>query len=92
MKHHDVLYYANALNLTPLQLSRLLQQMIGKPTKRIILERILLEARRYLQFSELSVKEISVLLGYRDPFHFSKVFKQEIGVSPYTYRAQWRKN
>ena len=88
MAHHDVGYYANALHLTPSQLAQLLQQMGGKPTKRLILERIMVEARRYLDFTELSVKEIAAQLGYSDPFHFSKVFKQEIGLSPYIYRDQ----
>jgi AraC-like DNA-binding protein len=40
----------------------------------------------YLQFSDLTIKEISFRLGYYDPFHFSKAFKQEMGVTPKEYR------
>jgi AraC family transcriptional regulator, transcriptional activator of pobA len=92
MTHHDVLYYAHALHVTPGQLARLLQEMLGKSTKRVILDRLLLEAKRYLQFTDLSIKEIAAQLGYVDPFHFSKVFKQEIGYSPQAYREQLHRN
>jgi len=40
----------------------------------------------YLQFSDLKIKEIAFRLGYYDPFHFSKVFKQEMKITPREYR------
>ena len=87
--HHEVAYYARQLNLTAGQLSNIVQSITMKPAKRIILERIFLEAKRHLQFTQLSVKEIAMLIGYRDPYHFSKVFKQETGLSPQLYRTHW---
>ena len=78
-----------SLQVSPDRLAEALQQQVGKPTKRVILERILLEARRYLQFTDLSAKEIAARLGYRDPFHFSRVFKQSVGLSPSDYRRRW---
>ena len=80
--HHDVQFYADALAVTPARLSRLLQQVTGRSAKRLILERVQLEAQRLLQFTPLAVKEIADALGYADPFHFSKVFKQETGLTP----------
>ena len=39
-------------------------------------------ADHLLQMEELSVKEISSRLGFRDPFYFSRVFREYFGVSP----------
>lgn len=46
----------------------------------------MLEARRLLGFTPLSVKEIAARLGYADPFHFSRAFKGATGLSPQAYR------
>ena len=43
----------------------------------------------YLQFSDLKIKEIAFRLGYYDPFHFSKAFRQEMGISPKLYRKRY---
>jgi AraC-like DNA-binding protein len=44
----------------------------------------------YLQFSDLKLKEIAFRLGYYDPFHFSKAFKQEMEITPREYRVRYR--
>jgi Response regulator containing CheY-like receiver domain and AraC-type DNA-binding domain len=41
-----------------------------------------------LQYSSLSIKEISEKLGFTDMSHFNKFFKAHKGVSPSVYRAQ----
>lgn len=89
--HHDVQFYADALAVGPARLSRLLQQVTGKPAKRLIQERILLEGQRLLQFTPLSVKEIADSLGYADQFQFSKLFKQQAGLTPQEYRVHRQK-
>jgi AraC-like DNA-binding protein len=43
----------------------------------------------YLQFSDLKLKEIAFRLGYYDPFHFSKAFKQEMEITPKEYRRRY---
>ncbi|MBQ7346595.1 MAG: helix-turn-helix transcriptional regulator [Clostridia bacterium] len=37
--------------------------------------------------TDLSVKEIGLLVGYTDPHFFSRVFKSHMGVSPAVYRS-----
>lgn len=90
-RQHSVTFYAQMLKRSPAQLNQIMQEMLGKTTKRVILERLLLEARRKLQFTDLSVKEVAASLGFRDQFHFSKLFKQEIGFTPLEYREQTQK-
>lgn len=43
----------------------------------------------YLQFSDLKIKEIAFRLGFYDPFHFSKSFLKEMGISPKEYRKRY---
>jgi len=43
----------------------------------------------YLQFSDMKIKEIAFRLGYYDPFHFSKAFKQEMEITPKEYRRRY---
>jgi AraC-like DNA-binding protein len=89
---HDVQFYADQLNLSPAKLSRLLQSILGRTSKQIIDERIVLEARRLLQYTPQSVGEIAYALGYSDQFHLSKAFKRLAGVSPQEYREQRQKS
>ncbi len=44
------------------------------------------KACEYLDFSKLKIKEISFLLGYTDPYYFSKDFRKKMGISPRNYR------
>ncbi len=89
--HHDVGFYADQLGLSANRLSRVLQQIVGKTAKYLIQERLILEAKRYLQFTDLSIKQIGLALGYADPLHFSKIFKQATQLSPQQYREQQHK-
>lgn len=89
---HDVQYYADALRMSPANLSRQLQALLGKTTKQLIDERIVLEARRLLQYTPQSIGEIAYALGYTDQFHLSKTFKRLAGVAPQEYREQRQKS
>lgn len=43
-----------------------------------------------LQFSTMKIKEIAYLLGYYDPFHFSKSFRLVMEISPREYRLKYK--
>jgi AraC-like DNA-binding protein/mannose-6-phosphate isomerase-like protein (cupin superfamily) len=86
--HHDVGHYAAALGLDPDRLSAMLARLLGRPTKRVIDERLVLEAKRALRFTDRPLGAIAADLGYSDQFHLSKTFKRLTGVSPQTFRRQ----
>lgn len=46
------------------------------------------KACEYLDFSKLKIKEISFILGYSDPYYFSKDFQKKMGLSPRNYRKR----
>ena len=49
------------------------------------------EARRLLQEKSVSVREVSMLVGYYDANYFAKVFKRITGMNPSGYRdSVWR--
>ena len=85
---HDARHYADALGVTTGTLSRTLTALTGKPTKQLILERLMLEAARLLRFSDLSIKEIANRLGFGDQFAFSKAFKRQRGEAPLDFRSR----
>ncbi len=85
---HDAGHYADALGVTTGTLSRTLTALTGKPTKQLILERLMLEAARLLRFSDLSIKEIADRLGFSDQFAFSKAFKRQRGEAPLDFRSR----
>ena len=91
-KEHLVTHYAGTLGVSSRSLSEITKNMLGKTAKEVILERLLLEAKRYLNYSALSVKEIAYTLGYEDPSYFSKLFKQNTSQSPQDYRKNVQQN
>ncbi|GAB5493483.1 MAG: helix-turn-helix transcriptional regulator [Phototrophicaceae bacterium] len=84
-REHSVNYYAQQIHMTPRQLSDIVKICTGKTAKTLILERVILEAKRHLQHTNASIKEIAFALGFKDSSYFSKVFKQMTGVSPNQY-------
>jgi len=46
------------------------------------------KACEYLNYTDLSVKEISFKMGFQDPLYFSRLFKRYIGVSPKAYKTK----
>ncbi len=44
-------------------------------------------ARQLLESATSSVKEVAAILGYEDPFYFSRVFKSATGICPSAYRS-----
>lgn len=47
-------------------------------------------ARAYLEYGDISIQEISDMLGYATVSHFIKVFRRKYGISPLQYRKQSR--
>jgi transcriptional regulator GlxA family with amidase domain len=47
-------------------------------------------ARKMLETTTLTVKEVAAALGYDDPFYFSRVFKSINQLAPTDYRHAWR--
>lgn len=74
--------YARKLNISQKHLNRVVKSVTTKTTTDIILDRIILEAKRNLIYTDDSFGKIATKLGYEDYTYFSKIFKKRVGVSP----------
>ena len=88
---HKVAEYAQFMNITPNYLNEVVSQETGKSAKDMILNRIMLEAKRFATHSEISVKEVAYALGFEDPAHFSKLFKSQENKGFTEFRSAIRK-
>jgi AraC family transcriptional regulator, transcriptional activator of pobA len=84
--HHDAVHYADALAMPPAALSQTLNRVIGRSTKELITDRVMLEAARLLRFTDKTMGEIAYAVGFSDPLYFSRAFKRHHGHSPSAYR------
>jgi AraC-like DNA-binding protein len=80
--------YAELLFKSPKTLSNLFALYNQKSPQQIILDRLALEAKRLLQFTEKQNQEIAYELGFNDPAHFSRFFKKMTDFSPTRYREK----
>ncbi len=85
---HQLDYYAKELGLTKRQLSNVCQEKTGKTAKQLLNERIFTEAKRFLKYTTLSLKEISDRLGFKNVAYFCRRFKKGVGKTPSTYRME----
>ena len=63
-------------------LNDIVRLLRGTTVKKMISQRLILEAKRELSFGALTVKEIAFKLGFRDASYFSRFFKKHTGQNP----------
>ncbi len=79
--------YAALLNVSAKTLTNCTNEISHQTPLEIINERIALEARRMLSYSEKNINEIGYNLGFEDPSYFVKFFKRHIKMLPGEFRA-----
>lgn len=91
LQEHRVTFYAQALGVTAKALTMQTSRLLGRSPRQIIQERCLLEARRFLAYSDLSIAEIGYELGFEDPNYFTRFFRQQARITPAAFRHLSRK-
>ncbi|NJK84098.1 MAG: helix-turn-helix domain-containing protein [Saprospiraceae bacterium] len=86
LEKHQVQEYAQLLFISTSQLNRVVKKISGNTAIGLIQERIMLEAKRLLFFSEMTNQEIAFHLAFNDPSHFTKLFKNKTGMTPSEFR------
>ena len=89
--HHrkDLDFYARRLKVNPRRLTSVCKQIMGRTAAGLLEERCMVEARRFLAQSDLTVQQIAERLGYDDPSYFTKVFRKVAKDTPGRFRATW---
>jgi len=78
--------YARLLKVTERALNEATRTTLGFTASQLIRERVMLEAKRLLLHSEISVSEVADRLGFDDPAYFSRCFKKHTSRSPLEFR------
>ncbi|ATL48065.1 AraC family transcriptional regulator [Chitinophaga caeni] len=78
-EHPTINDIAAKLALNTNSLYYIVKHYSGLSPKEFITNRLILEAKRRLYYSESSVKELAFDLGYNDPEYFSRLFKKVTG-------------
>lgn len=86
---HKVQEYADIMKITPIYLNKVVGKMSGMNPSDHILNRLILEVKRMLIYTQLSNKEIAHLMHYEDPSYFSRIFKKKTGYSPSEFRIKF---
>ena len=78
--------YAQTLNISTPYLNECVKSITGISVSQHIQQRVILEAKRLLYYSDKSVKEIATALGYDDYPYFSRLFSKVTGMSALAFR------
>nr|WP_314499483.1 helix-turn-helix domain-containing protein [uncultured Chryseobacterium sp.] len=83
----SVSFYAAQLHLSSNYLNIICKKSLSVSASSLIQNRILLEAKRLLKVSEMSVKDIVYDLGFYDHASFSKFFRLHTGMTPSQFKV-----
>ena len=89
-ENHQVQDYADLMHKSPKTLANLFGQHAQRTPLQVIQERIALEARRMLIYTDQTAAEIGYALGFGEPAHFSRFFKRKVGEAPGAFRRGYR--
>ncbi|CEJ68181.1 HTH-type transcriptional activator Btr [Chryseobacterium oranimense G311] len=86
---HNVSDYAELLHLAPKTLTHKFKNLNLESPNQLIINRILLEAKRLLFYTDKPVKEIAYDLGYEDPAYFNRLFTSKTGNTPANFKKNY---
>ncbi|MBL0740355.1 helix-turn-helix domain-containing protein [Chryseolinea lacunae] len=78
--------YAESMHLSASYLNNLCKKALGKTLSDLIHERVILEAKRYFAYSDLTVAEIAAALKFSESSYFIRFFKKETGLTPEQFK------
>jgi AraC-like DNA-binding protein len=81
---------AAAGGMSPFVLRAACHEVLGKSPVQVKIQIKLSHAYEYLRRGDRNVAEVATALGFCDPYHFSKVFKNQFGCSPSEVSAHSR--
>lgn len=85
-RYRSLKYYSDALYVTPKYLSAVTNEVCGISAHEMVLNNVANHIQRELEFSETSVKELSVRFGFPNLSSFGKFVKTRLGKSPRAFR------
>ncbi|MBT9304975.1 helix-turn-helix domain-containing protein [Pseudomonas sp. TAE6080] len=87
-EHPKIEDLAHKLGISVSHLNGTCRELGGQPALQIMHDRQLLEAKRLLTYTSMTINEMSDVLGFSDPTNFSRLFRRRVGFSPKAFREQ----
>lgn len=87
-REHGMNFYAKKLRTTPKALTMKASRGLGKSARKILHDRLVLEAKRLLAYSNFTISEVAFEVGFEDPNYFSRFFRKATRVIPGHFRAK----
>ena len=78
--------YASRMDISHVHLNRICHQVEQKNALQIIHELLIEETKEYLINSNFTIAEIAYLFHFKNPAHFTRLFKKIAGVTPKTFK------
>ena len=85
-RSRKVSYYAEQLNMSSKKLNMITQQMVNMPVKTYITASLILEIKRILANSPMTVNEVGYEAGFDEPTNFVKFVKKYTHMTPVELR------
>ncbi len=85
-RYHSTRYYADKLCITSNYLNEIIKNITGISAKQYIQNRITLEAKKMLLYTNLQVSGIANDLGFDDLSYFIRFFRGQTGFTPLEYK------
>ena len=89
-KKQSISAYAEQLNVSLSTLNNTIKQTTNSTPSQILHEEIIMEVKRLLANSEMTVSEIGYQLNFEDPSYFGRFFRRQTGISPVAFRKEIR--
>ncbi|MGN5520093.1 helix-turn-helix domain-containing protein [Halopseudomonas sp. Lyrl_26] len=85
-EHWSIDSYATRLGVSAPHLNALCRRLCHQSALQIISQRLLLEAKRCLIYTSMTVSQVADNLGFSEPAYFSRFFKRYTGMPPRQFR------
>ena len=82
----SVAYFAEKVILSPGYFGDLIKKETGLTAQRYIQNKVIDLSKQYVMDKELTINQVAYKLGFQYPQHFTRLFKQQVGVTPTEYR------
>ena len=91
-EHRKVRDYADMLHITPSHLTEVVKELTGKSSQELIQEKLIIESKKLLTYTELNATQIAFRLNFKDQSYFSKFFKKHTNLTPVQFQRESGKN
>lgn len=89
-EHQQIDDYARQIGVSTAHLNALCRQLAGQSALQLVNQRVILEAKRNLVYTSMTIGQVADSLGFAEQAYFSRFFKRATGLTPKEFRLQRR--